>query len=235
MKAIPIEIGYRNGFLTVVKQVHNQYDSYGVKLRSFLVRCDCGNERILSTDQVLKRTKCSRTCQAQRNSTPPINDGEEWKHIEEYEGMYMVSNLGRIWSCKSGKIIRPRRFKNGYYGVNLGNNNKFYNVSIARMVAKYFVPNPNNYSEVNHIDEDKSNNKASNLEWCTRKYNCNYGKRNDAKARPVLQYSKDGFFISEYKSTREAMRQTGTQPSAITLCCQGKYKSAGGFIWKYKE
>lgn len=116
-------------------------------------------------------------------------------------------------------------------------NNKQKTYLIHRLVAEAFIPNSNNYLEINHKDENKQNNNVDNLEWCTRSYNINYGKRNNNICKAVMQYDKKGKFIKEWKSIMEVQRNLGLNNSNISQCCQNKskYKSVGGYIWKYKE
>lgn len=117
-----------------------------------------------------------------------VNTGQEvWKDIKEYEGKYQVSDLGRIKSLsrvtKNSKgefktkeiIMKPTKATNGYLLACLWKNNKQSKVNIHRLVANAFIDNPNNYKEINHKDEDKTNNRVENLEWCDHKYNMNYG------------------------------------------------------------
>lgn len=113
-----------------------------------------------------------------------IVKSEIWKDIKGYEGLYQVSNYGRVKSLKgTGNGIRKKddiiilsfRNSNGYNRVHLMKNGKEQNIYVHRLVAEAFIPNPNNYPIVNHKDEDKSNNNVNNLEWCTHKYNVNYG------------------------------------------------------------
>ena len=116
---------------------------------------------------------------------------EVWKQIKGYEGYYEVSNLGRVRSLdrvvldkggrrqvKKGCIMKPRQDRQGYVIVALSMNRHYTNKCIHTLVADAFIPNPDNLPQVNHIDEDKSNNVYTNLEWCTPKYNANYGSRN---------------------------------------------------------
>ena len=109
---------------------------------------------------------------------------------------------------------------------------------VHRLVATAFIDNSNNLPCINHKDEDKTNNVVDNLEWCTYKYNLNYGSRNKrsvkALSKPVLQFSKTGSFIREWESTRECGRN-GFDHGQVVSCCLGKLKSHKGFIWKYKE
>ena len=115
---------------------------------------------------------------------------EIWKDIKGYEGLYQVSNFGRVKSLtkyhktKKGyfskeRILKLIRNERGYLLVGLCKNWKKQKVFVHRLVAETFIPNPNNLPQVNHINEfEKDNNSIDNLEWCTCKYNCNYGTRN---------------------------------------------------------
>lgn len=182
---------------------------------------------------------------------------EIWKDIAGYEGLYQVSNLGNVRSLDRlafngkqmclviGKDLKLRLQKNGYVRVSLSKGSKIKYCNIHRLVAEAFIPNPNNLPEVNHKDEDKTNNRVENLEYCDRKYNNNYGSRiergiekriNHPKlCKPILQFSLSGDFIKEYPSQKEAQRQTGVINQNIYQCCNGKRKQAGGYIWRYKK
>lgn len=195
---------------------------------------------------------------------------EIWKDIKGYEGLYMVSNMGNVKSLgfdkyHKGRILKPCfDGKKNYLFVGLHKDNKVKLRNVHRLVAEAFIPNPYNLPCVNHKDENKTNNNADNLEWCTIKYNSNYGNcknkliesrlsNNDinemirkAKAtkiknnsysceKPVLQFSLDGKFIKEFASATEAERQTKICRAGIRMCCIGKYKQAKGFIWRYKK
>ena len=103
---------------------------------------------------------------------------EQWKDIPDYEGKYQISNCGRLRSVKNG-LMKPMVAPNGYLIACLWKKNKQKKFIIHRLVAQVFIPNPNNLKEVNHKDEDKTNNNADNLEWCSHKYNMNYGKVKD--------------------------------------------------------
>ena len=109
---------------------------------------------------------------------------EEWRDIRGYEGRYQISSFGRVKSLKDNKgnyrekILDLKPNKRGYIRVTLYREGKSKSFQVHRLVAIHFIPNPNNYSQVNHKDENKQNNKVDNLEWCTQKYNLNYGTRN---------------------------------------------------------
>ncbi len=166
-------------------------------------------------------------------------DFEEFKDIENYEGLYKISNFGRVYSVKSGKFLKPQKHKDNYLLVNLYKNEKMKTYKIHRLVAQAFIPNPLNLPQINHKDENKANNNVSNLEWCNSKYNINYGTRTEKVteklSKPVLQFTKDGELVAEYPSTQEAARQTGIVQNNISSCCLGSRKSAGNYVWKFKD
>lgn len=103
---------------------------------------------------------------------------EEWKTIDNYEDLYMVSTLGKVKSLKHNRVLRPNIKHDGYMFVILCKNGKVKPFRVHRLVAQAFIPNPDNLPEVNHKDENKVNNTVENLEWCTSSYNINYGTRN---------------------------------------------------------
>lgn len=178
---------------------------------------------------------------------------EIWRPIKGYEGWYEVSSYGNVRSLDrlvihsegrkrlwKGKIMKLCHLNNGYLNIELSKNCVKKHHSIHRLVAEAFIPNPDNLPIVNHKDENPNNNHVSNLEWCTRSYNINYGTRNEKVAvklsKPVFQIDKiTNEVITEYPSAAEAVRQTGFNYKHISACCNGKRKTAGGFKWQYKE
>lgn len=157
---------------------------------------------------------------------------EIWKPIKGREG-YEVSNEGRVRSkwCELKPFLNGR----GYYRVNLGAKDCRF---VHRLVAEAFVKNPNGYPIVNHKDEVKTNNCASNLEWCTHKYNSNYGTtptRCSEKARmPVIQVLPNGEQV-RWESLRAIERELGYNHSNISKACKGYYKKAYGCRWYFDE
>lgn len=118
-------------------------------------------------------------------------NSEEWKDIPGYEGLYQISNTGKIKGLPrvtmqnqilKERILIPGVINNGYLQITLHKNGEHKNFLVHRLVANAFIPNPKNLPEVNHKDEDKTNCNADNLEWCTRQYNLNYGTRNQRSA-----------------------------------------------------
>lgn len=138
---------------------------------------------------------------------------EEWRPIEGYEGLYEVSNTGQVRSLDmyvksrygnyrlhKGKVLSPAKDTNGYLTVLLSCNGKHKSIRVHRLVAQTFILNPDNLSEVNHKDEDKTNNSVENLEWCDRKYNINYGSRKDkVKDTKIKNGYWTGLSREEYK------------------------------------
>ena len=178
---------------------------------------------------------------------------ELWKDIKGYEGCYKISNTGKVLSLKrilhtsyhnrlhvtNERILKSHITRNGYELVSLNKDNKKDRYLVHRLVAEAFIPNPKSLPQVNHKDENKLNNHIENLEWCTAKYNGEYSrtlqKAYAAIKRKVTQYTKTNVFIKTFESATYASRQTGIKQSSITLACQGKYKTAGGYVWKYYE
>ena len=151
-----------------------------------------------------------------------------------------MSNTGLIkripsTKCKTEHTLQQGTQKTGYNYVNLSKNSKTCTKRVHRLVAEAFISNPNNLPEVNHKDEDKSNNNVENLEWCTREYNLNYGTRSEkfSKTRGKAVRCIETKHI--YSSARSASRDTGIHQSSISGCCNKEhgYKTAGGYHWEY--
>ena len=181
---------------------------------------------------------------------------EIWKDIKGYEGLYQISNFGNVKRIKGinsryydGYVLNTSDNGQGYKLVGLSKNKKRTNHYIHRLVAEAFIDNPQQYKEINHIDNNKSNNKVQNLEWCDRSYNVKYSYKQGRlpqknmigrigekhpMSKPVMQYDTDGNFIREYGSARLASTITGVDYSTIKHCRRGKVKTAGGYIWKNK-
>ena len=166
---------------------------------------------------------------------------EIWKDIKDYEGLYQVSNLGRIrsldrlvkhafkgYSRLKGKIKPCRKNTHGYLNINLCKDGKAKTLLIHRLVAQAFLPNPDNLPEVNHKDENKENNRVDNLEWCTSLYNNSY-----SHGKQIVQLTKDGQFVAEYSTASEASRKNMIFLQNICDCCNYKVKSAGGYVWRW--
>ena len=195
---------------------------------------------------------------------------EEWRDIKGYEGLYQVSNEGRIKSFYLGKekIRKLCNDKDGYLIVSLWKRGVSENPRVHRLVAEAFIPNPNNLPIVNHKDENKQNNMVwvnddgsidynkSNLEWCTVKYNTNYGtcleKRKEKRKgwkptkesiekmaekhkKPIGMY-KDGILIKRFESAADAERENNNYKNmSISAACNGRIKTYRGYEWKFIE
>lgn len=170
---------------------------------------------------------------------------EIWKSVEGYEGLYEVSNFGRVKSLgnektRKEKILKVGENGCGYMFVTLSKEGKIKPFLIHRLVAAAFLPNPEKLPQINHRDEDKTNNCVENLEWCTRDYNNNYGTRNDRVAKALINGKTSKRVICEetgeiFPSTMEVQRQLGFANTHISDCCNGKLRTCGGFHWRYVE
>lgn len=186
---------------------------------------------------------------------------EIWRDIEGYEGKYQVSNTGKVRSLnyhRSGEVRNMVGGFNskGYPTVVLLKDRKSRTVVIHRLVAKAFIPNPLRLPQVNHIDENKSNNNVSNLEWCSAYYNVHHGTRGKraqesrnklncaCSERKIEQRANDGRLIAVYDSIREASKITRICPTTISRACGRaiviekngtvhRYGHAGGYVWNY--
>lgn len=166
---------------------------------------------------------------------------ELWKNVLGFDVLYEVSNLGRVRTLYDRfkgytdqyKYLTPTDNDNGYLRFNFKLNGKSKTVYLHKLVAQAFVPNNQNYQEVNHIDENKYNCCASNLEWCDHKYNCNYGTRN---LRSGLKNCKKIKCVETniiYNSIDEASKKLNIIKTAICNCLNGRSKSCGGYRWEY--
>ena len=179
--------------------------------------------------------------------------GEIWKDIEGYEGLYQISNMGRVKSLErtvrngngyrtvQERILKP--YGDDYLQVNLSKDGKIEQPLVHRLVATAFLENTEGYKEINHKDENKQNNCVDNLEWCSRSYNNRYndkakkaGKKTAEKlSKPVYSINKESGLITYWESAKVASRQTGIASSNICACLKGRQKSCGNHIWFYAD
>ena len=158
------------------------------------------------------------------------------KDVVGYEGLYAVTSCGKVWSYKRKKFLEPKDNGKGYLYVTLCKDGQKKMYRVHRLVAEAYIPNPENLPQINHKDENKTNNCLQNLEWCDSKYNNNYGTRNEKVSNshkiPIIQYSLDGEFIREWQSATDVGIEV---QSHICDCAKGRKKSAYGYLWKYKD
>ena len=180
---------------------------------------------------------------------------EVWKDIFGYEGLYQVSDHGRIRGLdrfdrigrfRNGVILADCNNGNGYKYVSLCKNGDIKHKYIHKLVALHFLRNERNCDEVNHKDEDKGNNRAENLEWCTRVENMNYGTGNirrknntDHRAigeklmKKVVQFDLNGIELFAWKSVSAAAVAVNCSATLITMVCRGRRKTARGYRWEF--
>ena len=171
---------------------------------------------------------------------------EIWKDIPGYAGLYQISNLGRIKSFRRSTkfhkveeyILKPSVANNGYCQVTLYDNGKRKKFLVHRLVATAFIDNPYNLPQINHKDENRLNNSAENLEWCTPLYNNCYGTAKlravDKMSKPVAQYTTDGKLIAVYRSARIAAELLGFTQRHIQHCCNNG-GIGFGYYWEYSS
>lgn len=181
---------------------------------------------------------------------------EIWRDVEGYEGLYQVSNLGRVKSLsrvfsKGTKILKPLKINSGYFIVNLWKNNRCTHKLIHRLVANEFIDNPHKKKCVNHIDGNKENNNINNLEWVTPSENLSHAitnnlfphdhlekmRKDKLASKKIGMYDKNMNLIKVFKNSIEAEKELKSQgikahSSNIRAVCTGINKSASGFIWR---
>lgn len=164
---------------------------------------------------------------------------EQWKNITEANN-YEISNFGRVRNKATKQILKGRLSKSGYLQVSikLNETQKFSNRYIHRLVAIYWIDNPENKKEVNHIDGNKENNHILNLEWVTPAENQKYRHKlgnNKTSQRKVGKFDKDGNLIVKYDSIVEAAASEGSPRVSIDNVLQGRRYTLKGFVWKYLD
>ena len=189
------------------------------------------------------------------------NQKEVWKDVIGYEGLYQISNLGRIKSLKrtvkksngSTKFVREKIIKKktnyGYENVALSKNGIVSTKKVHRIIAEVFIPNPENKKTINHKNGIRNDNRIENIEWSTYSENNFHAYRvlhkkpphrgrdgyQSTRGIPVLQLTKNGEFVKEYGSANLASELLGLNHSNISSVCRGERKYCGGFIWKYRK
>ena len=182
---------------------------------------------------------------------------EIWKDIEGYEGLYQVSNTGQVKSLNYKgrgvvKLLKQAINYNGYKRVSLYKDGKQKHYFVHRLVAMTFIPNPDDLPIINHKDENKTNNNVNNLEWCTHKYNNNYGTvkerlsestkgrykgKNSPNAKPILMYDIEGNFIRRFDCIHDTNEYFGKEYAYknVSACLTGRRKTVFGYVFKYAD
>ncbi|HUM52283.1 MAG TPA: NUMOD4 domain-containing protein [Chitinophagales bacterium] len=180
-------------------------------------------------------------------------EGERWSDIKGYEGLYKISSNGRVKSLvdrwrnnvitQNERLIKQNKIGNGYMGLQLVKKSTRHRVIVHILVATYFVPNPNNYPQVNHEDGNKLNNNDWNLRWGTAKYNINHAfdtglnkkiSINDKhRSKPIIQINDNNDIIAEFPSIMQVKRELNFAHSNISIAIKNKSKSYG-YYWKFK-
>ena len=243
-------------YIPIFKKLHgDKYDyseaEYNGSHTKIKVKCNlCKSVFYITPDNLLQGKGC-KYCKLGENRRIIQLDGEIWKDISGYKGLYMVSNFGRVKSLPKQsnnkryiteeKILSPRvcGSQREYLSVALVSNNGTKQYKIHRLVADAFIPNPNGYKEINHKDENKGNNCVDNLEWCTRSYNINYGtgiaKRKQGVIKGVAAYDVFGNIIEEFNSIVEASAFAKVDASNISRACRKVSRMSGDYFWRYKN
>jgi hypothetical protein len=179
---------------------------------------------------------------------------EIWKDVPGYEGLYEISNFGNVMSLNYRghgyrKQLTPKCNNAGRLWVELCKNGERKPWLIHRLVGMVFIPNPNEYPQINHKDENPKNNVVSNLEWCTREYNIQYYRDRHPERPPfrpsrnyrvrsnipVIQLTKDGTVVRRWDNSCQVKKTMGWSDWSVAECCRGNRKTAYGFIWKYEH
>lgn len=172
-----------------------------------------------------------------------MNNNEIWKPINGYNGIYSVSNFGKIkrlkgYRCNNDRILK-QSIRRGHLFVTLSKDGVSNNCYVHRLVAEAFLPNDDNLPIINHKDENPQNNRVDNLEWCDYQYNNTYGHRLEKSAtknsKPIVQYDLNMNKIKTFPSITMASKTLNIPHSNIIKCLNHERNKAGGYIWKYNS
>ena len=170
---------------------------------------------------------------------PPHIEGEEWRDVDGYQGLYKVSNKGRLWIIKKARLMSEHSDNRNRLSVCLCKNGIVKRYVLARIVATAFIRKPNPDEEINHLDENPLNNCVENLEWCLHKYNCNYGTRikriAEKQSIPIIQLTLSGEFVARHASMQSASRSLGLDAGHICDACNGNREYAYGYKWRFED
>lgn len=177
---------------------------------------------------------------------------EIWKPVKGYEDKYEVSNKGNVRSLNwkntgAIRLLYLKHHPSGYRQVQLFGDGGSKMVCVHRLVAEAFIPNPDSLPQVNHLDYDRTNNRVENLEWCTHSHNMKHSWLNkNRKQRTswrrkwrknstenIIQFTKDGEFVKVWETCISIKHELGYNQTSIWECCDGKRKTAYGYLWRY--
>lgn len=177
---------------------------------------------------------------------------EQWKDIDGFEGMYQVSDQGKVRSVErtvkmkrggkeydmhhKGRVLRATVSKDGYEAVQLTKDSKPYTFKVHRLVARAFLHNPDNLPEVNHRDGNKTNNTVSNLEWCTRSHNIKHAFERGLIDKQNMKFNRKKVVRSDgviFDSLTEAADASGSHVSDVSMCCHGRLAHTGGYGFEF--
>lgn len=169
---------------------------------------------------------------------------EIWKDIAGFEGSYQINKKGEVRSLKKGfegKIIKYRKMRDGYYYYRLRKDEKNWLIAMHRLIAMTFIPNPDSLPQVNHKDENKLNNEITNLEWCSRKYNINYGTGHARSTKKIIAMRAKKVRCIEtgeiFESINAAARYVNDYVATLSHVCNKdpSFYTAGGYRWEFVE
>lgn len=147
------------------------------------------------------------------------------KDIIGYEGLYAITSCGKVWSYKTKKFLKPFKVGHGYLKITLCKDGNCKDKKIHRLVAEAYLPNPNNYDTVDHIDFNTTNNCVNNLQWMSRSEN----SRKKRSVRKIYCFENEKI----YESQTQAAKELGLNQGNISRVCQGIFKQTGGYHFKF--